>query len=106
MNWIEKIRKCFESNSVFYSQHAKLEMRKEEFGRIVDGEVYEAVLTGEIIEEYPEDRPYPSVLIYGKTKADRPIHIVCSLDEEESLAIVVTVYEPDPDRWIEFRKRR
>lgn len=96
MNWMQKIRDSFEINSVFYSRHAKVEMEIEEFGRIFEHEVYEAVCSGEVIEEYPEDRPYPSVLIYGRTTSDRPLHIVCAYNEEENLSIIITVYQPDP----------
>ncbi|MBI4745940.1 MAG: DUF4258 domain-containing protein [Deltaproteobacteria bacterium] len=93
---MQKIRDSFEINSVFYSRHAKVEMEIEEFGRIFEHEVYEAVCSGEVIEEYPEDRPYPSVLIYGRTTSDRPLHIVCAYNEEENLSIIITVYQPDP----------
>ncbi len=81
-------------------------MENEEFGRILDCEVCEAVSSGEIIEEYPEDRPYPCFLIFGRTKANRPLHIVCAHNEEEKLAIIVTVYHPSPGLWVEYRKRR
>jgi hypothetical protein len=103
---IQRIQECFESNSVFYTKHAKFEMENEEFGRILDYEVYEAVCSGEIIEEYPEDRPYPSILIFGKTKADRPLHILCAYNEDENLTIIITVYHPDPNLWIEYKRRR
>ncbi|MGO9014840.1 MAG: hypothetical protein ACLQF0_07655 [Dissulfurispiraceae bacterium] len=39
MNWIEKIRHGFESNAVFYTRHAKIEMETEEFGRILDADI-------------------------------------------------------------------
>lgn len=106
MNWIKKIQECFESNSVFYTAHAKYEMENEPFGRIVDYEVYEAICSGEVIEEYPEDKPYPGVLILGRTKVNRPLHIVCAYNKEENLTIVITVYHPDPDLWIEYRRRK
>lgn len=106
MNWIQKIRACFESDSVFYTRHAKLEMEIEELGRIFDHEVYEAVCSGEVIEEYPEDKPYPSILIFGRTALGRPLHIVCAYNEEENQAIVITVYQPDPELWIEYKRRK
>lgn len=106
MNWIQKIRECFEFNSVFYTRHAKVEMGFEEFGRIFDHEVSEAVCSGEVIEEYPEDKPYPSVLICGRTTSDRPLHIVCAHDIEENLSIVITVYQPNPDLWIDYKRRK
>lgn len=106
MNWLDEIRECFESNSVFYTRHARLEMRFEESGRIFDHEVHEAVCKGEIIEKYPEDKPYPSILILGRTLADRPLHIVCAFDGEGNQAIVITAYQPNPERWDELRRRR
>jgi hypothetical protein len=78
----------------------------EEFGPIREQEVLEAVEGGEIIERYDEDEPYPSVLIYGTTGQGRPIHVVCAYVPEDDLALVITTYEPDPVRWIDFRRRR
>ena len=51
-----------------------------------------------------DDKPLPSYLIYGKTSELRPIHVVVGVDEE--VVAIVTVYEPDPDKWIDFTKRR
>ena len=106
VDWIQKIQRCFGSDSVFYTSHAKFEMENEEFGRILDHEVHEAICTGEVIEKYPEDQPYPSALILGSTKANRPLHIVVAYNKEEEMAIIITVYQPDPNRWIEYKRRR
>ena len=81
-------------------------MLLEEFGRVLEHEVFEAVCNGEVIEDYPNDKPYPSVLILGTTLATRPLHIVCAYSDKENLAIVVIVYRPNPDLWIEYRVRR
>jgi hypothetical protein len=37
--------------------HARDEMEGEESGEILDEEIFETVLTGKIIESYPEDEP-------------------------------------------------
>ena len=106
MNWIQKIRECFESDSVFYTRHAKFEMENEQFGRIFDHEIYEAVCNGGVIEEYLEDKPYPSVLIFGRTVVNRPLHIVCAYNKENDMVIVITTYYPNPDLWIEYKRRK
>ena len=106
MDWIQKIRECFKSNSVLYSRHAKFEMENEEFGRIFEEEAYAAICNGEVIEEYPEDNPYPSVLIYGRTTKNRPLHMVCAYNQTENFAIVVTVYHPNPELWIDYKRRK
>lgn len=81
-------------------------MRDEEFGAITDQEVYEALQAGEVIEMYPDDTPYPSVSIFGTTGADRPLHAVCAYDAVEDRAVIVTVYQPDPDRWEAYCRRK
>jgi hypothetical protein len=81
-------------------------MEGEESGEIKDEEVFETVLTGKIIEDYPEDEPYPSCLIYGRTTQNRPLHVVCAYSEDENLAIVITAYQPHPERWIDFSRRQ
>jgi len=102
---INKIQKCFETDSLFYTQHSRFEIKNEEFGEIFDQEVYEAICNGEIIKEYPQDKPYPSVLIFGRTATNRPLHIVSAYDDEENLTIVITVYQPNPKLWMEYKRR-
>ena len=73
---------------------------------ISDEEVLKVIQEGEVIEEYPNDEPYPSMLILGVVN-DRPIHVVLAVNEEESMGIVVTAYQPDPSLWRDnFRRRR
>jgi hypothetical protein len=103
---IEKIANCFKLERYLYSQHAREEMEVEELGGIRDEEVFEAVLKGKIIENYPEDKPYPSCLVYGKTSDERPLHIVCAYAEDVNRVIIVTVYQPRSDQWIDFERRK
>ncbi|MBI4590585.1 MAG: DUF4258 domain-containing protein [Candidatus Rokubacteria bacterium] len=82
-------------------------MEVEPPGVIRVDEVLRALEAGEIIEEYPEDKPYPSGLILGRTAAGRPLHIVCAPVTAEGKLVIITVYQPDPARWDpEFRRRR
>lgn len=67
-------------------------------------DVKEAIENGKIIQEYVDDEPLPSYLIYSKTSESRPIHVVVGVDEE--VVAIITVYEPDPEKWIDFTKRR
>ncbi len=66
-------------------------------------EIEEAVLSGEIIEEYPDDKYSPSCLIYGHTKTGRHLHVQISLPPS---VVIITVYEPDETEWIDYRIRR
>ncbi len=60
---LEKIQDCFRRERILFSRHARVEMEAEEFGVINEREVSEAVLHGRVIEDYPNDEPYPSCLI-------------------------------------------
>jgi hypothetical protein len=81
-------------------------MLAEEFGIITDNEVGEAMESPEILADYPDDRPYPSCLLLGFTKATRPLHLVAAFDESDRKIVVVTVYQPDPDQWEDYRRRK
>ena len=67
-------------------------------------EIREAIEQCEIIEDYPNDKYGPSCLILGFTRSRRPLHIQCSYPSRP-LVKIITLYEPDPLRWINFRLR-
>jgi len=71
-------------------------METERYGVILASEVLEALETGEIIEEYPEDAPYPSCLVLGRTLRGRPLHLVCAPVPLERRMIIFTTYQQDP----------
>lgn len=62
------------------------------------------MLDGEIIEEYENDYPYPSCLVYGINLNNEVIHIVCGLNEIELW--IITAYYPDNIKWKEDLKTR
>ena len=66
-------------------------------------EVETAILKGEIIEEYPDDKYAPSCFIYGNSEEDRELHVHTSLPPK---VVIITVYVPDPAEWIAGRIRR
>jgi hypothetical protein len=94
----------------------KLKMRQYEFSKhavdqsiirdISVREVEDAIASrSEVIENYPDDKYGPSCLVLGYTKAGRPLHVQCSYPSRP-LVKIITLYEPDPDLWIDFRVRR
>jgi hypothetical protein len=69
------------------------------FEREISAEEVRYVLeTGEVIEEYLDDTPYPSRLILGCYKG-RLIHVVAANNSIDKEIIIITVYEPDPSEW-------
>lgn len=106
LQMLKQIVKCIGRDKYLYSKHARDEMEAEEFGEIRDEEVCETILSGKIVEDYPKDLPYPNCLIYGRTLKARPLHIVCAYAEDVDKVIIITAYQPNPDRWIDFERRR
>lgn len=102
MTLIEEIRKKFARGEFEFSQHA---VDQTILRRIRVQEIREAIASGEVIEDHPSDKYGPSCLILGFTSAGRPLHIHCSYPSRP-LVKVITVYEPDEERWIDFRVRR
>jgi len=73
--------------------------------KISPEDVHHIINTGEVIENYPEDKPYPSRLILGSVSS-RPVHIVVANNRDMHEIMVITVYEPDPTCWDSTLKRR
>lgn len=71
---------------------------------ITPREVRTVVLTGELIEDYPDDKRGHSGLLYGHGQEQRSIHAVCS-PKDEYLAII-TAYLPSEHAWRADRRTR
>ena len=98
---IDKLRERFRRLEYEYSVHAVDQSIER---RISTSAVEEAVERGEIIENYPADKCGPSCLILGFTADRRPLHIQCTYPLRDPVK-EITLYQPDPDQWIEFRRR-
>ena len=67
-------------------------------------DVENALLNGEIIENYEKAYPYPSCLVYGINLNNEIIHVVCGSNHEELW--IVTAYYPDSTEWEIDKKTR
>ena len=56
--------------------------------------VLEVLRAGELIEDYPDDRPFPSTLFLGWL-VKKPLHVVAPLGESVPKVFIITAYEPD-----------
>lgn len=76
---INDIIEAIRVNRVRITDHADEEAEAD---KLTFDEIYFSVLHGEIIEDYPSAKPYPSCLIYGKTFSGDPVHSVWAYNEE------------------------
>ncbi len=88
--------------SFTFTRHAVAQMFDRE---ISISDVKSVIRTGEAIQSYPSDKPYPSYLMLGYVNI-RPIHVVIALNHQSGECIIVTAYEPSPGLWTsDFKKK-
>ena len=88
---------------VIYQRHAVERMAQR---GVSEEDVMHVLLTGESIQVYADDTPFPSELILG-WRDGRPLHIIVATDSIQRRKIVITVYEPHPGQWeADFRRKK
>ena len=101
MIYIETIKKYFKDDRMFVTEHAAERFRQR---GIRTKDIRIAIENGEIIEQYPDDYPFPSCLIYGKDDNNKVLHVCVS--DEGSASRIITAYYPDLDKWSDDLKER
>jgi hypothetical protein len=97
---LEHIKKSVEEDDFVISTHARIRMFQR---NVSTDDIKGTVIKGEIIEEYIDDVPCPSALLLGFLE-NIPYHVVVA--ECEDHVRIVTVYIPEEDKWIRYRRRR
>ncbi|HLB24908.1 MAG TPA: DUF4258 domain-containing protein [Nitrospirota bacterium] len=90
----DEIRDKIKNNNFIISQHAFIESAKE---KIEDEDIRYAILNGAVIEAYPEDTRGSSLLVSGKIRDGKPLHVVLGIALDEP--VIITVYIPSPPKW-------
>ena len=100
---IEAIKSRVRDGTWLISAHADQEAADE---NIDIAEIRDAILGGEILEQYADTGRGPSCLLLGFVNG-RPIHVVCGWGG--SAVVIITVYVPKPPKfenpWTRRRSR-
>lgn len=100
---LSTLRKAINEGQYLWRKHALIRLAERGFNQ---EKVLHVIKEGEVIEDYPDDTPYPSCLIFKKVE-QRPIHVVVALDPEDDFAYIITVYEPSSEEFeSDFKTRR
>jgi hypothetical protein len=99
---LDEIQRQLADGDFEFSRHA---LRRVVERNIGTAEIQEAGAHFELIEDYPDDKYSPSMLLLGFTDAGRPLHLHVTLSMTGKTKII-TLYEPDPREWDDFRRRR
>ncbi len=99
---IEIIRTMISEKKIKWSSHC-LERMGERNISIAD--VKTCLENGEIIEDYPDDYPFPSCLIFGYNLEHQVIHVVVGSDSQK--IYIITAYIPSTKKFEDdLRTRR
>ena len=101
---IELLQKLCSNGAVVWTTHA---LRRLQERNLYREDIFNAISTGKIIEQYPASYPYPACLILGLSLNNEYIHIVagCSGD----IVSIITAYFPTSDKFrndLETRKEK
>lgn len=98
---IEAIKQFVNSRKIRWTNHILIRSLQRNINQV---DVEQALLNGEIIEEYEEDYLYPSCLVYGISLNNKILHVVCASSETELW--IITAYYPDNVEWENDMKTR
>jgi hypothetical protein len=101
----EKIRDLVARRELLISEHGYDELAQD---GILAREVISGVGDGQVVEDYPAYPKGPCVLVLQRDRAGEAIHVVWGIPKnQETPAVLVTAYRPDPERWEPgFMRRR
>ena len=98
---INMIKQLVISKKIRWTEHVIIRLLQR---KISQEDIKIALLNGEIIENYEDDYPYPSCLVYGENLDKEVLHIVCGSNGEELW--IITAYYPDNKEWEKDKKTR
>lgn len=100
INLLRKL--CQNEDNIVITQHTLTRCIQR---NITVDEILQTIENGEIIEQYPEDYPHPSCLVFGIALNKKIIHVVCGTD---GLVLwIITAYVPNNIKWeSDFKTRR
>ena len=101
---MDKAKLCdvVSSGIIEWRKHALERMLQRNITR---NEAKEALLFGEVIEIYKDDKPFESALFLHIDI--EPLHVVASLDAEQGMVYIITAYRPDNENFEnDFKTRR
>ena len=98
---INDLKNACKNKKIIWKEHATQRLLQR---KILRDEVIQCVLNGEIIENYISDNPFASCFVFGYSGIDKPLHVVCSFDDE--YIYIITAYIPDTIKFYDDLKTR
>ncbi len=102
---LEQIKALIARGAVKVSDHGYDELSEDD---ISVRDLVDSMADAEVLEDYPDFPKGPCVLVLQRDEGHRPVHAVWGIPKGENTpAVLVTAYRPDPARWMDdFRRRK
>lgn len=100
----KNIMNLVKKGEILFSDHGYDEMIED---KIIAKDIISGIGSSELIEDYPNYKKDPCILLLQYDKQNNPIHVVWGIPKgRSSPAVIVTAYRPNPDRWSDDYRRR
>lgn len=99
----DQLKDLIQRNKIEWSAHALERMLEKGISRT---SVKYIIFKGEMIESYPDDKPFPSALFHGLWD-DKALHAVIAYNIAAERIFIITAYWPDEEHFEgDFKTRR
>lgn len=94
---LQRVRVLIAAGRYAFSNHAYEELTKD---GILPSDILAGLSEATVVEDYPDAKRGPSVLVFARLDDGSPVHAVWGIHAtDDSKAILVTSYRPDPLLW-------
>jgi hypothetical protein len=102
---LRRVQDLVRNGEYLVSRHGFRELVADD---ILIEEVLAGLQTAIVVEDYPDSRKEPSVLVLQYDRNGRPVHVMWGVPRNAGTpAILVTAYRPAPERWLaDFTERK
>jgi hypothetical protein len=98
---IDLVKDLYASKRIKWSVHCVERLQERDIS--ID-DVENCIKFGEIIEDYPDDFPYPNCLIFGYDIKKEVLHVVVGTDNQ--FLYIITAYYPNTIKFMKDLKTR
>jgi Domain of unknown function (DUF4258) len=87
------------------SRHGYRELAADD---ILLDDILAGIESAVVVEDYPNSRKEPSVLVLQRDRSGLPVHVMWGVPKIDGTpAVLVTAYRPSSERWLpDFTKRK
>jgi hypothetical protein len=101
---LRRVQALIARGEYLVSRHGFRELLADD---ILTQDVLAGVAHAVVVEDYPDSRKEPAVLVLQRDGENRPVHVMWGIPKAKGTpAVLVTAYRPSPELWSEDSMKR